>query len=60
MSKRISKFLHWKKGKPTVSFQCVVDHNRRVQMCSHAFCGATNDKLIFKTDKETMEVINGK
>ena len=43
-----------------MSFQCVVDHERKVQMCITAFCGATNDKLIFKTVAETLQIINGK
>ncbi len=58
--KELLNFCVGKEGKPTVSFQCVVDHEKKVQMCSPAFCGVTNDKLIFKTVAETLQIINGK
>ncbi len=49
--KELVNYCVGKEKKPTVSFQCVVDHNRRVQMCSLPYCRATSDKLIFKDDK---------
>jgi hypothetical protein len=33
-------------GKPTISFQVVVDHNRKVTHCSQWFYGTWNDKMI--------------
>jgi hypothetical protein len=33
-------------GKPTLSFQVVVDHNRKVTHCSKWFYGTWNDKMI--------------
>ena len=35
-----------KEGYPTIAFQCVVDHTRRILYVSDAFFGGTRDKTI--------------
>ena len=44
----------------TVSFQCVVDHDKRVRLVSKVFWGAANDKEIVRNVPETFDIINGK
>jgi hypothetical protein len=43
----------------TLSFQVAVDHDKRIIMCSGAFFGAANDKLIVKEVDETKALIAG-
>ena len=37
---------------PTLSFLCVVDHNKRIMVCSDDYCGAANYKQIVKVVPE--------
>ena len=39
---------HGKEGEPTVAFQCVCSHTRRVLYMSKAHCGAENDKTTIR------------
>lgn len=43
----------------TLAFLVVVDHDKRVLICSDAFFGAANDKLIVKSVPETSRIIHG-
>ena len=36
--------------KPTLSFQIIVDHSRRIHHCSRAYVGTTSDKTISRND----------
>ena len=47
-------------GKPTVAFQAVVDHSRRVYSISSAFPGIWNDKSICKHDDFVQNLKKGK
>ncbi len=49
-----------KENYPTLSFQCVVNHSKRVMMVSKAHWGAANDKLIVRNVPETFDFLNGK
>ena len=48
-----------KEGFPTLSFQVVVDHRKKVLHVSQWFLGATPDKTICKNDLFSLGVING-
>lgn len=54
-----SNFCMRKEKCTTLSFQVAVDHDKRITMCSGAFFGATNDKLIVKEVPETRALIAG-
>jgi hypothetical protein len=49
-----------KEEHPTLAFQCVVDHNRRIHHVSVPFFGGTNDKTITKNDSFPLRVACGK
>ena len=51
---------HGKEGQPTVVFQCVVSHSRRVYYVSDAFCGAENDKTTIRKCEDIKEILFGK
>lgn len=44
---------------PTIVFQCIVDHDKRIMSCSNAFYGTANDKQIVKEVPDTLSIING-
>ena len=48
-----------KEGFPTLAFQVVVDHNRRVQSVSQSFMGATPDKTICVNHLFSLAAQNG-
>ena len=48
----LSNFCIGKKKTPTLYFLGVVDHNKRITVCSNAYCGAANDKQIVKVVPE--------
>ncbi len=45
-----------KEGFPTLAYEVVVDHSRRIQACTRSFWGARNDKTIVKYDKFVMDM----
>jgi hypothetical protein len=47
-------------GKPTIAFQAVVDHNRRILHCSKWFYGTWNDKMITVNDTYPSDLMRGK
>ena len=47
-----------KEGKPTVAFQAVVEHTKRIQHISKPFYGATNDITITYQDTYPMELLS--
>jgi len=47
-----------KEGKPSVAFQCVVEHTRRIQHISKPFYGATNDITITYQDTYPMKLLS--
>ena len=44
---------------PTLSFQCVVDHSRRILYCSNYFYGKNNDITVANNDEYTRSVRMG-
>ena len=48
-----------KEGFPTLVFQVVVDHDRRIQYVSNYFYGANNDITICYNDLYTRQVLAG-
>ena len=48
-----------KDGYPTLSFQCVVDHNRKIHHVSEPFYGGTNDKTVTANDTFPCKVAAG-
>ena len=48
-----------KEGYPTLAFQVVVDHFRRVHHVSVAFFGAANDKSITRNDTYPCDIAEG-
>jgi len=48
-----------KEGYPTLAFQVIVDHYRRVSHVSRHFFGASNDKEISNNDAYTVGVMSG-
>jgi hypothetical protein len=48
-----------KEKKPTLSFQVVVDHNRRAQSVSRFFYGSANDQLVCQNDNFSIAVMAG-
>ena len=48
-----------KEGVPTLVFQVVVDHDRRIQYCSEYFLGSSNDITICNNDNFSLRVLNG-
>jgi hypothetical protein len=61
---RCPEHLHWscigKEKYPTLAFQCVVDHNRRIHHVSVPFWGGSNDKTITANDSFPFRVACGK
>ena len=49
-----------KEGYPTVAFQCVVSHTRRVYHVSKAFCGAENDLTTIRKCDEIRDALFNK
>ena len=49
-----------KEKKPTLAFNCIVDHSRKILYCSDAFFGAVNDITICHNDKLCIDLIRGK
>jgi hypothetical protein len=47
-----------KEGKPSVAFQCIVEHTRRIQHISKPFYGATNDITITYQDTYPMKLLS--
>jgi hypothetical protein len=43
---------------PTLAYEVVVDHNRRIQACTRSFWGARNDKTIVKYDRFVTNIHN--
>jgi hypothetical protein len=56
----MQNFCIGKEKYATVSFQCVVDHDKRVRLVSKIFWGAANNKEIVRNVPETLDIINGK
>jgi hypothetical protein len=56
---RWANYCQGKEKCTTLSFQVAVDHDKRIIMCSGAFFGAANDKLIVKEVPETRALIDG-
>jgi hypothetical protein len=48
-----------KEGCPTLVFQVVVDHSRRILYCSNFFLGSNNDITICNNDNFSLKVLNG-
>ena len=47
--------------KPTLAFNCIVDHSRRILYCSNApFFGAVNDITICHNDPLCIDLVRGK
>jgi len=57
--KRLTFDCTGKEGYPTLVFQVVVDHFRRINHCSRHFLGASNDKTIANNDPFTVGVMDG-
>lgn len=49
-----------KEGYPTLAFQVVVDHTKRIHHVSRYFFGACNDKQITNNDSYPIEIMQGK
>jgi hypothetical protein len=48
-----------KEGYPTVSFEVVADHHRRILNCSNYFFGSASDKNIVRNDPFPVSVLDG-
>ena len=59
MSVSLANFFIGKEKTPTLTFLCVVDHNKRIMICSNAYCGAANDKQIVKDVPEMQALFHG-
>jgi hypothetical protein len=57
--KKWTNYCTGKEKCTTLSFQVAVDHDKRIIMCSGAFFGAANDKLIVKEVRETRALLGG-
>jgi hypothetical protein len=56
--KRLRFLCKGKEGKPTLAFQCVVDHSKRIHHLSAPFFGATNDISITYQDTYPILLLN--
>ena len=54
-----ANFCIGKEKTPTLSFLCLVDHNKRIMICSNAYYGAANDKQIVKGVSEMQALFHG-
>jgi hypothetical protein len=52
-----SNYCTGKEKIPTLAFQCVVDHDKRVLLVSKVFWGAANDKEILRNVPETQQFL---
>ena len=51
---------HGKEGFPTLAFECVVGHNKKIYSATKSHPGARNDKMIVKFDAHVQSVKSGK
>lgn len=49
-----------KEGFPTLSFEVVCDHSRRIHHCTEGFYGTTNDQVVVVNDKYIRRAFAGK
>jgi hypothetical protein len=56
---RLYNYCYGKEKKPTLAFEVVVDHSRRIHSVSRHFFGAANDKQIVANDPYPAAVMRG-
>ena len=55
----MSNLCTGKEGRPTLSFNCMVDHSRYIQHVSKGFVGASNDIQVVTNDPKPASMMQG-